>query len=113
MRPARVDIANKFTQTLLGIESFLLHVALFIGAKICKRDFQAGIQEGEFAHTGSQRVIIIYGRRKYGIIGPKLLFRTAQLGFADYLYGIERLALLIFLLINLSVAKNLRRHVLG
>ena len=112
MRPARVDIANKLAQTLLGVELLLLRVAFFIGAKICKRDLQAGIQESEFAHTGSQRVIIIYGRRKYGIVGPKLLFRTAQLGFANYFYGIKRLALLIFLLVNLSVAKNLRRHML-
>ena len=106
-----VYVAHELFQSVLGMEHFLTGLSVFVGAQVGKCNLDAGIEEGQFAHTTGNDVPLIVGGGEDGGVWPELLARTAQGGLADDLHGIEGLALLVFLLIDFSVAIDLRCHV--
>ena len=106
-----VYVAHKLLQTILGMEDLLAGLALGVGARIGQGNADAGVEECQLAHTASHDVPLECGGGEDAAIGPELLACTALVGFAHYLDGVERLALLIFLLVDFSVAEHLRHHV--
>ena len=49
------------------------------GALIGQRDFESFVQEGKFAQSLSQRVIVVFGRREDGFVGQKVDLGAAPL----------------------------------
>ena len=72
-----------------------------------ERDLDACVQVGELTHAPGYDVPLEGGRGEDGRIGPELLSRTALRRLTDDLYGIEGLALLVFLLIDMPIAEDL------
>ena len=107
MSAVAVNVANKLLESVLGVEHLLLGVSLFIWSHICKRDGDTGIQISQFPHSLYNDVILICGSGEYGGVGPELLACTSEFSLANNLYRVERLTLLVFLLIDLTVAEHL------
>ena len=107
-----VDIAHKLLQSVFGMESFLFCLAFLVRTQVAQCDGDAGIQIGQLTHTTSHDVVFVFGGGEDGGIGPELLTRTRFVGVAHNLHVIERLSLLVFLLIDMAVAIDLRCHVL-
>ena len=105
-----VDVANEFLESVLGVEYFLACLALFVGAHVAQRNLDACIEERKLTHTACYDVPLVVGSGKYSRIGPELLTCTAEFGLAYYLDGVEWLALLVFLLVDFTVAEHLRLH---
>ncbi len=106
-----IDIAHKLLQALLGVEHLLLGLSFVVGTQVGQRDGDACIEECQLAHAAGNDVPLIGGGGEDGGVGPELLSRTPQFGFAHHLDGVERFALLVLLLIDFPVAENLRKHV--
>ena len=108
-----VDVAHKLAQAEVGVEGFSARVALFVGAQVGERDGDAGVEECQFAHTIGKNVVTVFRHGKDGLIGPEMLARAAQVGFAHHGNRGLRMTLGIFLTVNLAVAEHLRHHFLG
>ena len=74
-------------------------------------DADACIEVGKFAHTARDDIPLVGGRCEYGLVRPELLAGAALFGGSNDLDRIERLALFVFLLIDVAVAVDLRKHV--
>ena len=99
-----VHVAHELFQSFLGMEHLTFGVAFLVGTQVGERDGDAGIEESQFAHAAGDDVPLVYGGGENRGIGPELLARTAQFRLANHLHRIERLALLVFLLIDFPVA---------
>ena len=88
-------------------------VALAVGTLVGEFDGDARVEVGQLAQTVGEDVVLVGGGGEYLCVGPELLAGAAQFGFANHLDGIERLALGIFLLVNLAIAEYLRDHASG
>ena len=108
-----IHIAHKLLQSVLGVEHLLLGLAFLVGAHVGQGDGDAGIQVSQFPHALGDDVIFVCRGGEYSRVGPELLARTCKVSLADNLHRIKRLTLLVFLLIDLSVAEHLREHVSG
>ncbi len=109
-----VDIAHELLQSVLGVENLLAGLTrLRVGAQVGQCDADTGIEVGQLAHTACDDVPLEGSGGEDGRIGPELLACAALCGLADDLDGVEGLALLVFLLIDMAVAINLRQHVGG
>ncbi len=107
-----VNVAHKLLQSLLSVEHLrLAQITLLVRTQIGQRDSNTCIKECEFAHTTSHDVILIHSLSEDSSIRPELLTSTALVGLAHYLYRVERLTHLIFLLVDLTVAEHLGEHV--
>ena len=111
MRAVTVDVAHELLQAVLGMEGLLTCVALFVLAKVDEVDGDAGIQVSQLTHTTCDDVPLVGGGGEDGGVWPELLARSRLVGVANNLHIVERLALLILLLIDVSVAEHLRNHV--
>ena len=107
MSAVTVHVAHEFLQTFLGMERHLLNLSLCILAQVGELDGDAGIQICQLTHAACDDVPLVNGGGEDGGVGPELLACTALGGLANHLDGIERFSLLIFLLIDLSVAVDL------
>ena len=106
-----VDEAHELLQTILGMEHFLLGLAFVVGPQVGQGYPNAGIEERQFAHTvGDDVPTIDRGGENRGV-GPELLPCSTKLSVAHHFDGIERFALFVLLLVDLSVAEHLRLHV--
>ena len=85
--------------------------SVLVGAQVGERDGDAGIQESQFTHALGYGRVIIYGGGEDAGIGPELLARAGLVGIAHNLHVVERLSLLVFLLVDVTVAIYLRHHV--
>lgn len=92
VRAVTVDIAHKLFQSVFCMEHFLSCLSLLIGTQVCQRNLYAGVKICQLAHTLRYDVVFIYRCGEYRRIRPELLTGSAQFGFADNLYRIERLA---------------------
>ena len=109
-----VDVADEFLQTFFRVENFHLGVVFFVFyTKVGQSDLDACIQIGQLAHTGSKDLVVVNGFREDRVIRPELLTCTCNIACSDFLYRIQRMSAFIFLLIDFSVAENLRSHVCG
>ena len=106
-----VHITDELFQTILGMKHLLLGLAFFIRTEVGKRDGDAGIQECQFAHALGNGVVVISGNSEHSGIGPELLAGTCLISVAYDLYVVERLSFLVFLLIDVTIAVHLRKHV--
>ena len=89
MFAGRIYIAYKLLQALYGIENFLLAASVFFFyAEVGQRNFDAGVQIGQFAHAGCQNIVAVDRFSKDCSIRPELLARTGDCGSADFLYRI-------------------------
>ncbi len=67
-----VDVFNKFTKTVLGIESLATRIPLRIKITlVCKSQCDTGIKECEISQTYSKSVIVIFSNGEYGVIRPE------------------------------------------
>ena len=108
-----VYVTHKLFQSVLGVEYLLACLAFLVGAHVTERDTDAGVKESQLTHASCHDVPLVVSGGEDGGVRPELLACTALCGLAYNLYGIERLALLVFLLIDLAVAEHLRLHVSG
>lgn len=96
------------------MEHFLTGLArLRVGAQVGERDLDACIQVGQLTHAAGNNVPLESRGGENGRVGPELLTCAALGGVAHHLHSIERLAFLVFLLIDMTVAVDLREHVGG
>ena len=70
----------------------------------------ASVEVSQLAHAVGQNIVFILRGSEYACIRPELLASAANVSFAHHLHGVERLAFLVFLLINFAIAKHLRQH---
>ena len=105
-----VYVAHELLKSVLSVEHLFACLALFVGAHVAQSDADAGIEERKLAHTACYDVPLVVGCGEHCRVGPELLACTALVGLAYHFYGVERLALLVFLLVYLSVAEHLRLH---
>ena len=108
-----VDVSHKLLQTFLGVECLLPLLSVLIGPEVGQRDGDTGIEVCQFAHAACPDVPLKGGGGEDGGVGPELLTRATAVCLAYYLHGIEWLALLVFLLVYLAIAKHLGEHVRG
>ena len=109
-----VDVADKLLEALLGMEHLLACLArLGIRMLIRQGDLHAGIEVGQLPHTTCDDFPLESRCGEDSAVGPKLLSRTVLVRLSNDLHGIQRLALLIFLLVDIAVTKDLRHHVRG
>ena len=112
VRTVAVHVAHELFQSVLGVEHFrLAQVAFLVGTQVGERDGDSGVQIGQFTHSLGDDVVFVFCSGEDGWVGPELLACAPDFGFSHHFDGIERFSLLVFLLVNLSVAKNLRHHV--
>ncbi len=108
-----VNVAHKLLQSVLGVEDLCACLSLVVRAHVGERDADAGIEVCQFAHAARHHIPLEGCRGEDGGIGPELLARAPLGGLAHGLHGIEGLALLILLLIDMAVTVDLRKHVRG
>ena len=90
------------------MEDFCSCLAGFrVGTEVGKRNPDACVQVGQLAHTAGHDVPLEDRSGEDAGIRPELLACTCLLCLANNLYGIERLSLLIFLLVDFPVAEHL------
>ena len=110
VRAVTIHVAHKLFQSIFGMESLGASLAILVGTKVSEGYLNACIEVRQLAHTRCDDVPTIHDGGKNIGIGPKLLTRSTLIGFANYLYGVERLTCFVFLLINFAVAEHLRQH---
>lgn len=108
---AAIHITDKVTQSAFAVILLGAGLALLIGTQVSECDGDACVQVSKLAHAIGKHLKVIGGNGEDAGIGPELLSCAAQSGLAHYLHGIESLALLVFLLVDLAVAEHLREHV--
>ena len=108
-----VDVAHELAQAEVIVEGFSARVALFVGAQVGERDGDAGVEECQFSHTVCEDIVAVFRYGKDRLIGPEVLARAAQVGFAHHGNGRLGMPFSIFLTVNLAVAEHLRHHFLG
>ena len=91
----------------------LLQISFLIRTEISQRDGDTCIEVSQLAHTTGDDVVLILCCGEDGAIGPELLTGTSLIGIANYLHVVEGLALLVLLLVDMTIAVNLREHVGG
>ena len=107
-------VAHELAQTTFRVKNFTTRVALLVFfSLIGERDGESGIQEGQFAQTIGEDVILIFGGGENFRVGPELLARTALVGLADHFHRVEGMSLFVFLLVDFTIAEHLRKHVRG
>ncbi len=102
-----VHIAHELLQTVLGMEHLLLGLAFLVGTEVGQGNLDACVEECQLTHTVGDDVPLVDGVGEDGGVWPELLACTALLGLADNLHGVEGLALLVLLLVDLSVTEHL------
>ena len=105
-----IDITHKFLKSILSMEYSLTCIATLIWAQVSKGYLYACIEESKFPHSTLYDIPLIYRCSKYCAIRPELLARSSFCCFPNYFNRIQRLTLLIFLLVYLSITENLRFH---
>ena len=114
VRAVTVNIADKLLQTVLGMEHLgACLTRLRVGTQVGERDADTSIEVSELTHTARHDVPLECCCGEDGWIGPELLPCAGAVGITDDLHRIQWLTLLVLLLIDLSVAENLRFHVGG
>ena len=118
-RTRTIDVTNELREALLGVEHFLLAVTLCVHyTLILEHDFDAGIEESEFAHSVRQNLPVVNRFGKDGIIGPELHERTCfallpvtdRLLFGDCVHRSKRFAFCIILAVDSAVTIDLYVH---
>ena len=118
---AGVDVAHELRQPLLREEHLAAGLPLLafshvgvamVPAEVGERNGQTSVQECQLAHPVCKGVVVVFRHDEDRVVRPELLARTAALRLAHHLHGVQRLPLLVLLLVYLSVAEHLRRHVL-
>ena len=103
-----VHVTHKFLQTFLGVEHLrLFQIAFFVRTQVGERDGDAGVQVGQFAHTAGNDVVLVLCGSEDASVRPELLTGTCLVGIAYYLHVIEGLALLVFLLVDMTITEHL------
>ena len=102
-----INVAHKLFQTVFGMEYFFLSLAFFVGTHVAQRDGDTGIQISQLAHTLGDDVILVDGGGKDIGIGPELLASSGLIGVAHNLNVVKGLALLVFLLVDMTIAEHL------
>ena len=108
-----IDVANELLEAFLGVENFFLQLALFVGTHVAQRDGDAGVQVGQLAHTLGNDVVFVLRGGEDAAVRPELLARTGDVSVANDLHVVQRFALLVLLLVDVTVAEHLREHVGG
>ena len=110
-----VEVGDEVAQTLVAEEvvgthggSVLLHLA-----EVGDIDFDTFVEVGQLAHALQQGVVLVLGDGEDGIVGVEGNLRALFVGGAHLLDGVERLALAVFLLVNLVVAVDIDNHVVA
>ena len=106
-----VDVTYELLQTVLGMESLLARLAFFVLAEVNEVDGDAGIQVSQLAHAACDDVPLVGCSGENGGIGPELLACAGAIGIAYDLHIIERLTLFVLLLVDMTIAIDLRKHV--
>ena len=108
MRAVTIHVANKLFQTFLGMEHLgLLQVTLIVRTLVSERNGDAGIQVSQLTHTTGNDIVLIFCSSKDTSVRPELLTCTSNVGIADYLHIVKGFTLLVFLLVDMSVAEHL------
>ena len=102
-----IHVANEFLQTILRMENLLLGLSVLVWAQISQGNLDTRIEECQLAHTVGDDVPLIDCVGKDCWVWPELLACTALVGLAYHFYWIERLALFVFLLVNLATTEDL------
>ena len=89
------------------MENLLLGLSVLVWAQISQGNLDTRIEECQLAHTVGDDVPLIDCVGKDCWVWPELLAGTALVGLAYHFYWIERLALFVFLLVDLATTEDL------